>query len=320
MRVPFSFQVEEFEARLDLYLQTQTGESRTYVQEQIRAGVVKINGAPAKKPSQKVRQGDHIEGHFLSAPPSELTAVEHPLNVLWEDEYLLALNKDQGTVVHPAVGHREETLVHYLLHYLQQHGPFKEFGTERPGIVHRLDRGTSGVILVAKDRKTQDKLQRLFKAREMKKEYEAIVWGTPPLEGQFLSVIGRDQRDRKKMSSKTSAGREALTSYKRAATYKHFSHMVLFPKTGRTHQLRVHLTEAGFPIVGDPLYGERSLSKRGGKLAVPLVDFLKKIEMTFLHARSLTFPHPVTKEILALEAKRPEIFDKFLNLLRNSDA
>lgn len=304
-------------SRLDLFLQSQTGKSRTFVQEQIEAGNVSQNGRVIQKASQKVHAGDTITGILNSESETDLEPIEHPLSILYEDDYFLCLNKEQGTVVHPAAGHRGETLVHYLLYYLKNHAPFKEFPPERPGIVHRLDRGTSGVLLVAKDRKNQDLLQSLFKNRQITKEYEAVVWGTPRKEGRFQSVIGRDKRDRKKMSSQTATGRDALTLYKTLETFSHFSHMALHPKTGRTHQLRVHLTEAGFPIVGDTLYGAKTLSKRTHVLPQSLKVWLESVSMTFLHAKALAFKHPITGKELRVEAKRPEIFDKFLELLKN---
>lgn len=318
MKIPFEYEVEST-SRLDLFLQSRADRSRTFIQEQIEKGYVLINGMTAKKPSQKVKAHDRVSGTFVTDEESPLTPVSHSLEILFEDDYLLCLNKSQGMVVHPAIGHRGDTLVHYLLYYLKNHAPFREFPPERPGIVHRLDRGTSGVLLVAKDRKTQDALQKLFKERAIQKIYEALVWGQTQPQMTFQNPIGRDRKNRKKMSSKSDSARASLTQVSIVEKYHHFTHLEVRPKTGRTHQIRVHLSEGGFPIVGDPLYGSSSQTKRGLKLNPMVHDFIHTLDATLLHARSLEFQHPVTKESLKFEAPRPELFDKTLSLLKNFD-
>lgn len=307
----FSYVVEE-PVRADLLLSRKTSCSREFVQQQIKAGRVKRNGEVFDKPAQKLQPGDTITGHFVERPPQNLDPVSFPLEILYEDKNLLVINKPQDMVVHPAVGYSGPTLVHHLLHYFGNESEFRETSEARPGIVHRLDRGTSGVLLVAKNRTALEKLSAQFKNREVKKEYESIVWGKMGKQGKFESVIGRDSRDRKKMSTRTTAGREALTLWKATEHFAHFTHVALFPHTGRTHQLRVHLTEAGFPIVGDPLYRRRAVGKAEKELSAALKTLIEQLKHPFLHARKLSFTLPDKGTTVECVAKRPEIFDTFL--------
>jgi 23S rRNA pseudouridine1911/1915/1917 synthase len=306
-------------SRLDLYLVEKTGRSRMFLKEQIEAGNVLVNGAPVSKTSLKVRAGDEVTFRFKEERPLDLEPVQGDLRVLFEDESLLVLNKLQGQVVHPAAGHRGETLVHFLLHHLRNHPGFSSGDSDRPGIVHRLDRGTSGVLLVAKNRQIQEALSAQFKARSVKKEYEAVAWGKLGDKGVWKSEIGRDNRDRKKMSSKTAKGRASVTHWQRVRAFGHFTHVALFPHTGRTHQLRVHLAEAGFPIVGDALYGRGATTSRSRGLSEEILARVTALEETLLHARKLAFTHPVSGEALSFEAERPEIFTEFLKLLERQD-
>jgi len=307
----FSYLVEE-SVRADLLLSRKTSCSREFVQQQIKAGRVKRNGEILDKPGQKLQVGDVLTGHFVERPPQNLEPVAFPLEILFEDSDLLVINKPQDMVVHPAVGYTGPTLVHHLLHYFRNESKFQEMSEARPGIVHRLDRGTSGVLLIAKHRASLEKLSAQFKDREVKKEYESIVWGKMGKQGKFESIIGRDNRDRKKMSSKTTAGRESLTLWKATEHFAHFTHVALFPHTGRTHQLRVHLSEAGFPIVGDPLYRRRAIGKAQNELSASLRAQIDELQHPFLHARRLSFHLPSSGQVMECEAKRPEAFDRFL--------
>lgn len=315
----FSFTVDD-SVRADLFLSRKTGQSREFVQEQIKAERVLRNGAILTKAAQKVVPGDVLTGHFEERPASNLTPVEFPLEVLHEDADLIVINKPQDMVVHPAVGYTGPTLVHYLLHYLKHDSRFPELSDTRPGIVHRLDRGTSGVILIAKNRPALESLSAQFKDRQVKKQYEALVWGKMKEKGMFQSEIGRDTKDRKKMSSKTNKGREAVTEYQLGRAYAHFSHVALFPLTGRTHQLRVHLSEAGFPIVGDPLYSKRAAGRKRAHLPEAIRGAVEALKHPFLHARRLDFTHPVTKKLIRCEASRPKEFDAFLENLKKLES
>lgn len=311
-------------SRLDVFLVTQTGRSRMFLKEQIEAGNVTINGTPCLKTSSKVRPGDRVSFRFKEAAPADLEPVDGSLAILFEDESLLVINKRQGDVVHPGAGHRGHTLVNYLLHHLRDVSTFAEQGTgenaERPGIVHRLDRGTSGVMIVAKSRQVQETLSRQFKDRLVKKEYEAVVWGKPGDRSIWRSSIGRDPNDRKKMSSKSERGRDSVTRWERQRAFQHFAHLVLFPHTGRTHQIRVHCAEAGFPIVGDSLYGRNKTPVRLRGLDEEIANLAAALPETLLHARALTFLHPLTQKEQRIEAARPDAFTQFLELLERKDA
>jgi 23S rRNA pseudouridine1911/1915/1917 synthase len=307
-------------ARLDAFLSRQSGHSRMFVQAQIQQGNVRVNDVSVTKASHKIRPGDRVHGSFDEiAAPHVLQPVAHDLEILFEDESLLALNKAQGVVVHPATGHRGDTLVHYLLHHLAQAPGFRGLSSQRPGIVHRLDRGTSGVLLVAKNAAVQENLSNQFKSRSIRKEYEAIIWGKPPREGRLSSVIGRDRINRKKMSSRTDKGRQALTLYRTAESFAHFSHLNLFPHTGRTHQLRVQLAEIYHPVVADALYGGAISAKRYSGLSPGVQRELGAAKETFLHARALQLQHPVTGEPLTITAPRPQNFVRLLVVLREED-
>jgi 23S rRNA pseudouridine1911/1915/1917 synthase len=318
--IDFTVEDADDRCRLDAVLCRQSGESRAFVQAQIDLGHVSVNATIAVKASQKLRPGDRVRAQFdIVLPAPALAPVAGPLEILFEDESLLAVNKAQGVVVHPAAGHRGDTLVHYLLHHLATAPAFRELSLSRPGIVHRLDRGTSGVLLVAKSRAAQENIAQQFKSRTIRKEYEAIVWGRPPIEGRFDSPIGRDRVNRKKMSSRTESGRSALTSYRTTRGFAHFAHLALFPHTGRTHQLRVHLAEARYPIVGDALYGGAFSPKRAERLGTAVRQELAAARETFLHARQLILQHPSSGETLVVQAPRPENFDRLLAALAQED-
>lgn len=307
-------------ARLDRVLGEITAQSRSFLQQQIQAGHVRLNGKRVLKAGQLVREGDEIEAQWQATEPREtLTPIPADLKILFEDGALLVLDKPQGMVIHPAPSHRGPTLVHHLLSHLPDPPETDEGFEERPGIVHRLDKGTSGVLLVAKTRAVQDALSAQFKARTVKKQYEALAWGTLRPEGRFQSAIGRDRANRLKMSSRTQKGREAMTDWKVATAYRHFTHVRLFPHTGRTHQLRVHLSEGGHPIVGDPLYGRGFTESRRKDLGEPVTEAVAGLTATLLHAARLEFHHPLTGTAMQFEAPRPEVFDSVLATLAKWD-
>lgn len=322
MSDPFSLVVESLEdkPRLDSYLSRVSQRSRMFIQEQIESGNVRLNGAIVKKCGAKVRVGDTLEAQFAEAMELGLIPVAADLDIVFEDESLLVLNKPQGMVVHPAAGHRGETLVHYLLHHLKSDSEFIASSDTRPGIVHRLDRGTSGLLLVAKNRRAQENLSRQFKDRVVKKEYEAVVWGKMAEQGIFDSPIGRHPTDRKKMSSTTRKARTALTRFLRETQYAHFAHLRLFPHTGRTHQLRVHCAESSHPIAADELYATRSVGTLTRSLVEPLRAILEATPFPFLHARAITFVHPSEDRLLSFEAPRPAVFERLLAQLKIYDS
>lgn len=290
--------------RLDRWLAGQDAEvSRARWQELIRSGAVTVNGR-ACRPNQAVRPGDCIEAVIPPPAPVEVAAEAIPLSVVYEDESLIVIDKPPGMVVHPAPGHAGGTLVNALLHHVRD---LKGIGNElRPGIVHRLDRDTSGLLVAAKDERTMVRLARQFKSREVGKEYLALAWGRPrPPQGTVRTTIGRDPRNRKKMSTRSPRGREAVTHYETVETFSTCSLLRVRIETGRTHQIRVHLAHLGHPVVGDAVYG------RGGKPRLPV-----PAERQMLHAAQLRFTHPATGLPLDLASPLPPDFEAVVSALR----
>ena len=314
---PLIYKVEAAALRLDAYLSLKSHRSRVFIQEQIKGGHVTINGQKVIKSSSPLRKGDQIVLEINETPlASPIKAIPGELNIIYEDKGIMALNKPAGLVVHPGAGNREYTLVSHLLHYLKT-DEFAGLSDERPGIVHRLDVGTTGLLLIAKDRKNLELLSNLFKERKIKKIYRALVWGKMPLSGMYESSLGRDTKNRQKISSRTTKGRTAITRWKTLERFGHFSYVQLSPETGRTHQLRVHLSEDGHAVVGDPTYGNQNRGK--SLLAEPVQLALHSLNHTLLHAYELNFSHPSTQAIMQFNAPLPEDFNSMLTLLRKYD-
>ncbi len=283
---------EEGGSRLDLTLADAAGEPRSQVRRWIEAGHVRVNGAPAR-PSLKVRAGDVIEAH----PPEPVRSTLEPepiaLSVLYEDADLIVVDKPAGLVVHPAPGHPGGTLVNALLHHCGDLAGVG--GVLRPGIVHRLDRGTSGVLVAAKNDAAHRALAEQFREHTIERVYRALVRGVPGLdEGRIDRPVGRHRRDRKRMSVATGAGRAAVTVWRviRRFPKSGMSWLEIRPETGRTHQIRVHLASAGMPIAGDPVYGRHNRTRM--------------LTRPGLHAAVLGFVHPTRAERLHFEAPEPE--------------
>ena len=314
--------VNEFSAetpsRLDSFLSEKTGKSRAFVQEQIKLGRVQVNRIVCTKSSHRLKTNDAVSFNWIEESSQlHLTPSPGDLNIIYEDADLLALNKSAGVIVHPGAGQKENTLVHHLLHYLNS-VEFKQLSPDRPGIVHRLDQGTTGVLLIAKNSEMHTQLSDLFKNRNIKKTYHAIAFGKMALAGTIDSPIGRDRKDRKKISSRSQKTRSAVTQWNTIQRFSHFSYVALHPLTGRTHQLRVHLSEAGFPIVGDPTYGR---GKAKASLIPPeLIRKIDQLDHTLLHAYSLEFTHPKTGKALLISAPLPEDFESFLTSLKEHDS
>ncbi|OPY73357.1 MAG: Ribosomal large subunit pseudouridine synthase D [Syntrophorhabdus sp. PtaU1.Bin058] len=334
MKDIFRITCEEDGIRLDVLLSEKLSLTRTKVKEMIEGGHVRIGGK-TPKPSLKVKRLMEIEGEIPREEPLTLTAQAIPLDILYEDDYMLAINKPAGMVVHPSFGHKEGTLVNAILGYLEQRAesgerraeaqgrdeargtrdeerdfiselntPNSELAREsvRPGIVHRLDKGTTGVIIIAKDPKTQELLSDLFKERSVRKVYRAIVEGVPKTnEWDVGENIGRHPVERKKMAVLKGKGRSAFTGFKVLERFNGFSYVEAYPKTGRTHQIRVHLAYSGHPVVGDELYGKRSK---------------KLVGRPFLHACRIEFVHPIRKEPVSIEAPVPEDMVNFMTDVR----
>lgn len=244
--------------------------------------------------------------------PSDLKAENIPLNILFEDAHLIIINKPAGLVVHPAPGHYTGTLVNAILYHCPD---LKGIGAEkRPGIVHRLDMGTSGVMVVAKDQATHEGLVTLFSTHDIDRKYEALIMGNPNgSSGMITSLIGRHPTNRLKMSSDVKIGKKATTHWKTIHRYDTCTHIELKLETGRTHQIRVHTAQnMKCAVVSDPLYGSSANMK---KLPEQIRNILQDYPYQLLHAKELGFVHPITKEKLHFSAPPPEIFQSVLNAL-----
>jgi 23S rRNA pseudouridine1911/1915/1917 synthase len=353
----FRLHSDEEGKRLDVFLAEKLSITRSKVKEIFEEGFVRIEGR-IPKPSLKVRKGLVIEGKIPAEKPLLLIPQQISLDVLYEDEYILAVNKPKGMVVHPSFGHSEGTLVNAILAYLQKPGngqsrlggtswaiPLRrdKLGNEkhdegipytayrisegantmeheaiggrkdselrtpnfllasegaRPGIVHRLDKGTTGVILIAKDLKTQERLSELFKERTVHKTYRAIVEGiVRKNEGVIEESIGRHPLQRKKMAVVKRGGRESETAYKILQRLDGFTYIEAYPRTGRTHQIRVHLAHIDHPVAGDDVYGKK---------AKHIAD------RPLLHAYAISFPHPSKNLQITIEAPVPEDMVRFV--------
>jgi 23S rRNA pseudouridine1911/1915/1917 synthase len=304
----FQVEPEESGIRLDVHLARRfPGESRSALQKWIRNGSVCINGLPAKS-GYKLKSGDAISVHHIAPPEEDLPSAEDiPLSILYEDEDLAVIDKPAGMVSHAGAGVRSGTLVNALLFHF---GRFQTGDPARPGIVHRLDKLTSGLMVVAKNPESHRSLSRQFKARKVQKEYWALVYGHPsPAEGTIDLPLGRDIRDRKKISVHARKRRNAITHYREEKRIGPFSLLRVRLETGRTHQIRAHLAHIGHPVAGDPVYGAnrfRALAEPGMRGAA------EKLERQFLHAFSLQFAHPRTGQALSFESPIPEELDAFL--------
>jgi 23S rRNA pseudouridine1911/1915/1917 synthase len=302
------------ERRLDKYLHNRfSNQSRRFIQDAIKAGSVKVNGKIAKQ-SYKLNPGDKIELTLPEPPSKEILPEDIPLNIIYEDNYLIILNKQPDILVHPARGNTHGTLVNALAFYSDKLS--SGLGEFRPGIVHRLDKNTTGVMVVAKDDTTQWKIAKQFERRQVNKNYLAIVHGTPELTADRIKVpLGIHPRVREKYAIRPEAGKEAITFYEVLESFRGFSLLKLTPKTGRTHQIRVHLSYIKHPIVADDMYG--------GSLVYPwqLADAEPAVQEPIisrvaLHAHMLEFRHPKTEKIVKFEAPLPKDMQNLLDMLR----
>ena len=315
---PFSILVMEKDQgrRLDQFLsETDLNLSRSQAKKLIETHHILLNQRPTK-PSAHLKVGDIIAGILPPPEPVSIKPEPIPLTILYEDSYLIVIDKPPGMVVHPAYGNPSGTLVNALLSHCEDLTGIN--GVLRPGIVHRLDKDTSGVMVVAKNEEAYRQLTKQFKNRSVEKVYVAIAYGKfSPKEGVIDSAIGRHPSQRKKMSTRTKKGRSAITRWKVIEGLDDFTLLEILPQTGRTHQIRVHLSSIGHPILGDPLYGRKG---RPGSIHDPV---LKKGVMGMnrqaLHAHRLTFDHPRTGERIQFISPIPEDMKKVLEGLRLKD-
>jgi 23S rRNA pseudouridine1911/1915/1917 synthase len=296
--------------RLDQFLVARIlDESRSQIQNWIRKGYVRVN-AEQVKTGYLTRISDRIDMKIPESLPDQPFPEEIPLDVLYEDSDLAVINKPAGLVCHAGAGIRSGTLVNALLYRM---GSLEAGDPGRPGIVHRLDKLTSGVMLVAKNNFAHRQLSQQFKNRQVNKEYVALVYGSPhPPSGTINIPIGRDSKSRTKMSTRAHRTRSAITHYSLEASYAFMSLLRIRIETGRTHQIRVHLAQKGHPIVGDSLYGGNRIQS----LPAELLDAAKELKRPFLHSRRLEFCHPRSNELLSFHSPLAPELQRFLSLLR----
>jgi 23S rRNA pseudouridine1911/1915/1917 synthase len=303
--------------RLDRFLAAhpQISITRTRLQKLIIDQMILVNGQTVAK-NHVLRGGELISVTIPPPPKIDMTGEDIPLDVVFEDDYLVVVNKPAGMVTHPAAGHYSGTLVNALIHHFEMlaHGS----GYERPGIIHRLDKGTSGLILVAKTDDIYLKLQQQMQKREIKRTYLALICGHMKQDTGVIDLpIGRSLKDRKKMVVTNVKSREAKTSYKLIDHFRSYDLLEVQLHTGRTHQIRVHFSHLGHPVFGDPEYGGRHKWLRGmfapeRQLAKRLLDL---IDRQALHAQRLEFTHPATQKTILLKADPPEDIKKVLETL-----
>jgi 23S rRNA pseudouridine1911/1915/1917 synthase len=312
--LPVDFAVPpEFDGqRIDRFLVSVLADfSRSQIQKLIADGHVAVHrGAsdrplPTPKSNLVVREADRITVDAPAAEPSALSAEALPLDILYQDSDLAVLNKPAGMVIHPSAGHASGTLVNALLHHLSDLSGIG--GERRPGIVHRLDRGTSGVMVIAKNDAAHQELARQFHDREVEKEYIALVWGVVQAGRRIDAAIGRDRGNRQKMSARAKYAREAVTRITRAHHMPGLTLCQVAIHTGRTHQIRVHLSAIGHPIVGDALYGGVHRRVPGDIRAV------QRLTRPFLHAARLAFTHPRDHRRMQFVTQLPDDLEDVLN-------
>ncbi len=285
--------------------------SRSYAAKLIIEGHIHVQGEN-KKPGYRVKAGEEISGNIPSPIPAVFKPEPIPIDILYEDEHLIVINKRAGIVVHPAPGHYSGTLVNALLYYCPDIGNIN--GEIRPGIVHRLDKETSGTLVVAKNSVIHEKLSMQFKSRTIKKEYLALVHGEMKSDsGSIILPIGRHPVHRKRMSTKSRKGREAETLWEVRERFKNATFIKVNLKTGRTHQIRVHCAAINHPVIGDPVYCTRKV----GSIFLNKLDLKKKVTRQMLHAWRLKIFHPTLQKEMAFESPIPQDMEECIKALRD---
>ena len=308
--------------RIDKFLQSQLSKiSRTRLQSLIRNGNVKLNDAVIYEVSKKIKKEDIIEVDFPSPKETLIKPQNMSLDILYDDSDIIIINKSPGVVVHPGAGNHEKTIVNGLLfHY--QNRLSSVGGKLRPGIVHRIDKDTSGVIVVAKNDNAHINLSKQFSDHTIKRTYEALIWGSlKPKSGRISEKISRSTKNRQLMTVRKDKGKKAITNYKTLEIYQNLN----LPKislvecnleTGRTHQIRVHMNFKGNQILGDKSYGKSK--KKFKKIDLDLEKKINNFGRQALHAKNLGFKHPKTGKEIFFEAKRPEDFDALVKILKKA--
>lgn len=280
--------------RIDSYITEETDYSRSKIAKGIKEGKILVNNKPVQT-SYKVKEKDIIEIEPLEEEVIDVIPEKMDLDIVYEDEYLAIINKKSGVVVHPAVGNYSHTLVNGLMYHFNTISKEK---TIRPGIVHRLDKDTSGLMVVAKNDKVHEQLSNMIKEKQVERKYLALVWGIVKHEkGTIDAPIGRDINNRQKYTVTDINSKDSITHFKTLKRYKEATLIECKLDTGRTHQIRVHMEYIGHPVVNDPVYGRRKIINNFGQM---------------LHSKSIKFTHPVTKELLSFEVEPPKEFIEIL--------
>jgi 23S rRNA pseudouridine1911/1915/1917 synthase len=303
---------EEASKRLDIFLTGKlTGLTRSGIKKLFSDDKVLVNGRPAKA-GHKIRFDEGVSVTVPEPAPLTLKPEEMPLDILYEDDDVLVINKGAGIAVHPGAGRITGTLANAIISHTEDVS--KIGGELRPGIVHRLDKDTTGVLVIAKTDPAHISLSKQFKDHTTARTYLALVWGTfKESEGSIDIPLGRDLTHRKKISPRTRKGRTALTHYRVLTSYPQMTLLEITPRTGRTHQIRAHLSAINHPVVGDQVYGRK---KAAQGLPKALDEALKKVKRQFLHAQKLGFIHPVNGSYMEFTAAPPQDMDEILRLLK----
>lgn len=307
------------DTRLDVYITSFVqNATRNKVQQAIKQGYVKVNGG-LEKSSYLVQPLDQIHITLPKPPPGEARPEEMPLNIVFEDEHLMVINKPAGLVVHPAFGNWQGTLVNGLLHHTGSSLAGAEDTPTRPGIVHRLDKDTSGLLVVAKTEQALSFLSSKFQKKDVERTYWALVWGHTPEEGTIEGDIARSKKDRKLMTIvRSGEGKPAVTHFRRLELLDELSLLEVRLETGRTHQIRVHLSHRGHFVFGDPVYGGSTV--RYGSNTGSRKNFFRNLFEVMprqcLHAKTLGFVHPATGEMIQFDSELPGDFAEVLKRLR----
>lgn len=295
--------IKEEKGRIDKVLAALFADhSRSQVQQWLKDGAVSVNGEPVKA-NYKVKSADAIIVEVPEPEELEIVAEDLPIEIVYEDDDVAVVNKPQGMVVHPSAGHAQGTLVNALMYHMKNLSSIN--GVIRPGIVHRIDKDTSGLLMIAKNDQAHEALAQQLKDKTSLRKYIALVHGVIPHEkGTINAPIGRSKVDRK-MQAIREDGKPAVTHFTVLERFENFTLVELQLETGRTHQIRVHMKYIGYPLAGDPVYGPKKTLKGNGQ---------------FLHAKLLGFTHPQTNERMTFEAPLPEVFEKTLEKLRKDIA
>lgn len=309
--------VDQEKIRLDQFLNGKLSKiSRSKIQSSIRSGEITLNGESVK-PGIMLKGGEEITGDIASPTIEHLVKQKMELDILYEDDAIAVINKSAGLVVHPGSGNIDGTLVNGLIYHFNT---LSEINQTRPGIVHRLDKDTSGVIVIAKTDQAHANLAEQFEKRTVEKYYTAIVWGKSPERGTIEGLINRHKTNRVKFAINTTSGRNSKTLYKRENYSPPFSVVKMKPETGRTHQLRVHLSYIGHPITGDDLYGggSKKIKSYHSRYTSLCKRVLKTLGRTALHAHSLKLHHPVTSELKRWSAPLPNDMITTISILKEN--